>query len=241
MSSKKLVAFLLGVSLFGLLVGVMMALRITPESAIPPRKSLVGITFGIVCILGLIASIRPGPCSRAVRLGSRATSETGTSPPLGEEDCKVAHSGHHPNCSEYASHVFRVSGRVLCAGCTGLFLGGVVALAGGILYFFLDVTPWSNGQALTLVGAMGVAIGLVPVVMSSASLKPLRTAANVIFPVGGLLLLVGADQTAQNLSVDMFIVLLVPFWILTRVTLAQWDHARICATCDQVERTMRLA
>ncbi|MBS7638359.1 hypothetical protein KEJ49_05700 [Candidatus Bathyarchaeota archaeon] len=45
--------------------------------------------------------------------------------------------GHHPDCGRFKAHTINIFGRALCAACTGLLLGALLILPGGILYFFL--------------------------------------------------------------------------------------------------------
>jgi len=52
-----------------------------------------------------------------------------------------------------------------------------------------------------------------------------------LFVFGAFLVLVGIDALAENLFVDLFLTVLISFWILTRIQLSQWDHSRICRDC----------
>jgi hypothetical protein len=59
-----------------------------------------------------------------------------------------------------------------------------------------------------------------------------RLALNSLFVFGAFLCLVGVDQTSQSVAIDLFSVVLIIFWIFTRIQLSQWDHSRICDNCN---------
>jgi hypothetical protein len=57
---------------------------------------------------------------------------------------------------------------------------------------------------------------------------------NMLFVLGGFLILVGMDELTGSLFVDLFSIALIVFWLFTRILLSQWDHWKICRKCGRV-------
>jgi len=137
--------------------------------------------------------------------------------------------GHHPDCEKFSAHVLRIGDRRFCAACTGLLLGGLISLVGAFLYFFID---WSVGESslqIVFVGLVGVSFGLF---QFKVKRSVVRLVLNSFFVLGALLLLVGINELAQSVFTDLFLVILVVFWLFTRISLSQWNNWRICYTCN---------
>ena len=213
--------FLLCVSLFGVLLSALLAV-------FPPvlyedfvwRKLVVGFIFGLICGLGILATLFPKQCTKvlSLRRGKRHVvhghfSEVG---------------GHHPNCNSFSPHVFQVGNRRFCVACTGLSVGGLLALVGTFLHFFAD---WHVEQDIVLVvlaGLLGVSLGLF---QFRVRRRLIRILLNAFFVMGSFLVLIGVDGLTQSLFADLFLVALIVFWLFTRISVSQWDHERICYAC----------
>lgn len=225
--------FFLGVSLFGL--GIMVVSAFYPPPVLenfPLRKPLVGSIFGLICICGMLAVLFPGPCSR--KIGFKKEEEQ--APHVfynnsNSEGKKLTLLGHHPDCGKFSAHVFRADDKTFCAGCTGLFLGGLAAFTGTIFYFFGNLHVGQNSILLLWIGAAGVVLGLFQFSPFSALWRPIRSFINAFFAFGAFLVLVGIDEIIQNIFIDLFLIVLIIFWIFNRVLLSQWDHERICRLC----------
>lgn len=121
-----------------------------------------------------------------------------------------------------------MNGQIPCAACTGLFLGGIGALLGTILYFF---ARWELGRIGFLVVVMGVAamiFGFLQLKFGGFA----RLVLNVLFVLGAFLILAGLDGLTESLLIDLFSIVLVAFWVFTRILLSQRDHWRICRRCS---------
>lgn len=191
------------------------------------RKPLLGFLFGMICVLGMLAVIFPRACSDKINCSKK---EPSTSAHSVFSNKKYVMRGHHPNCDRFSAHVFQMRGRTFCAGCAGLFIGGAAAFIGALLYFFLNL----NFEQLTIpiyyVGAIGVCCGLLlPILNTSRSL--LRLFLNAYFAFGCFLLLAAVDMMTQNVFVDLFLFILIIFWLFTRIVLSFWNHERICNSC----------
>lgn len=208
------------VSLLGLSLVLLIAFNPPPmHEDFPWRKPLVGVVFSLICIPGILATIFPQKCSRTLYRVER---------PLNIVNRRI--KGHHPDCEAFSSHVIKIGGHTFCAACTGLFTGGLIALASSTLYFS---GLWSmEGMSLQsiLIGTLGVA---------QTFFKPgfrasFRLLANFFFPIGASLILIGIDELLENLFVDMFLNALIVFWIVTRIIISNWGHLKICSECKSL-------
>lgn len=214
--------FAVSVSLFGLFASLVFALHPpTMQEDFLWRKPLIGLVFGLICVSGVFAAFFPRRCSGALhfRKGKENLTSDVVSIPL---------KGHHPNCGRFSAHVITVSGHRLCAACSGLCLGALSALIGTVFYFF-------GGWHIYEMSFRVVVIGVVAMILGFFQLKFrgfIRLSLNTLFVLGAFLILVGVDELVQSLFVDLFLIALIVFWILTRIMLSQWDHSRTCLNCE---------
>jgi len=230
--------FLISISSFGLILAVLLALAppISHEDFVW-RKPLVGAAFSAVCVLGMLAVLFPNQCSRFFEVGKREKHQNRSFGFL--RSGLISHTtastlrGHHPVCGRFSAHVFRLDGRMFCATCSGLFLGAFIALAGAAIDFFGN---WSLGIGqnvflAVVVGVAGVVFGLLqsplPILQNSVT----RLFSSAFFVVGAFLILAGIEELTHNTSVDFLMIFLSVFWLVTRISLSQWDHERICSQC----------
>jgi hypothetical protein len=226
--SSSFVTYLVTVSLFGLfLAGIVAFYPPVAWESFLWRKPVVGSIFGSICILGILAAFFPKQCSgvfdfRKGKEGSRSYlnhfASNGTS---------LTVRGHHPDCGSFSTHVFRVGNKTFCTACTGLLLGGLLALAGTILYFFSNWHVGQGSSLLILVGILGVGFGLFQFNFKGI----VRLFLNAFFIFGTFLILINVDELVRSVKVDLFLIALALFWLFTRISLSQWDHRRICRAC----------
>jgi len=213
--------FLLRMSFFGVLLSVLLAFfPHTPPEDFVWRKPVVGSVFGLICVLGILAALSPKQCTNALIFGK------GKGYALHGYSAKIG--GHHPICKNFSPHVFRIGNRRFCVACTGLTVGGLLALVGAFLYFFAD---WHVEQDIVLVvlaGLLGVSLGLF---QFRVRRRLIRILLNAFFVMGSFLVLIGVDGLTQSLFADLFLVALIVFWLFTRISVSQWDHERICYAC----------
>jgi len=234
--------FLIGVSFLGLFLAGMLAFYppIVRDS-FPWRKPAIGSVFGSICILGILAVFFPKWCSGVFDFGKE---EGDGRPSIGTfafHGTSSAVQGHHPVCENFSAHVFRVGNRTFCTACTGLLLGGLLALVGTVLYFFSDWQVEQNSSLLVWVGILGVGFGFFQFKFRTFA----RLFFNTSFVFGVSSILIGADELAGSVTVDLFLIALTLFWLFTRISLSQWDHKRICcackvATCEFVDTRKRV-
>jgi len=229
MRSNFILAFTVIVSVFGSFTILMLGLH--PPKIGPDffwRKPLIGSIFTLICISGIIAGLSPQHCTHTFRsLRTKKTPSSDNNSSVSQK-MSIAFKGHHPDCRGYSNHVIRVNEHVLCAACIGLLLGAFTALAGTFAYF---VGGWKLGQAslpALLLGQAGIFFGLVQIKFRGYS----RLIVNGFFVLAAFLTLVGIDELAENVFIDLYVLALIVFWLMTRILISQWDYWKICQTCE---------
>lgn len=187
------------------------------------RKPFVGSIFFLVCAGGSLVAVSPKECSG---IHKAQTVETLMDSSV-KADSYVFSEGHHPDCGRFSAHTVRFRGTSYCAACTGLLVGGVIAMSVTVLYFFFGLNAEVVCFPAILIGQSGLVLGFVQFKFKSWT----RLAANTFFVMGGFLMLVGIDQLVRSVFVDVYLTGLVVVWILTRVMISQRDHYGICLRC----------
>ncbi len=224
--------FLILISFLGLLlIAVMTVYPPSVTGNLSWRKTLIGSIFSSICILGILAVFSPTQCSKIFKLRKKGNNSNSSSTKLISHGLSSSMQGHHPSCGKFAAHVFQIRSKTFCAACVGLLLGGLLALAGALLYFFGNWrVPEQNSSIMVLVGILGVGLGLFQFKFRNL----VRLSLNTFFVLGTLFILIGVDEFVQSLMVDLFVVSVIFFWLFTRISLSQWDHKRICSDCKVV-------
>ena len=221
-----------GLSLLGLSLVPLLILRTMMNPAvIEPQSQFVGLIFITICLFGGIAGIRPSTCSLSLSFGAKQEDQA-----IQESVAQkgIARRGHHYLCEDFSTHVLIIGENVLCAGCTGLSTGAAIAIVGTLLYFMIGI-PLNAAELVFWIGFAGVAVGVLQHNIYHAlgnARGSFRFMLNVFFVIGAFLLLVGADQLAGSIAVDSYILLIVLFWIYTRISMSNSEHQRICSHCD---------
>lgn len=219
--------FAIGVSLFGSFTTLMLALYApaTQENFLW-RKPLTGILFALICVFGIVAVFFPKKRSETYSHQTEKPTIYETENPDFHE-ISINFKGHHPDCERFSAHVAHIDGHVFCAACTGLLLGALIALTGTGLYFFVGWNIVEVGLSAVLVGQIGILLGFVQFKFKGYA----RLILNAFFVFACFLTLVGIDKLAESIFIDLYMIALIAFWLLTRILISQWDHWRICHTC----------
>jgi len=221
------ITYLVIMSFLGLfLTGILTVYPPTVHENLLWRKPLVGSIFGLICVFGILAVFIPTQCSRIFDFEKEKPGRL-------HLDKFVSHGasstlqGHHPDCGNFDAHVFQMGDKTFCAACTGLLLGGFLALSGTFLYFFSNWHVEQSSSLMVWMGVLGVGFGLFQFKFKNF----VRLFLNIFFVLGTFSILIGIDKLAQSVMVDLFLVALTVFWLFTRISLSQWDHERICYAC----------
>ncbi len=220
----------IGLSLGGLsLLVVLTANPATSKITFPLQALATGLTFTLICLLGITLGVFPSRCARAFHFRARkAIDATG---PVPFQDSAVAFQGHHPVCSHFAAHVVQIGDATYCAGCVGLVTGAVISLVGCVAYFFLRISIGGAGWYVLGIGVGGVVAGVLQYHLFRGCSGATHFLVNVGFVVGAFLLLVAVNALRSNFALEGYLCALMVFWILTRIALSQREHTRICAAC----------
>lgn len=185
-----------------------------------PRYA-IGTIFNAICVLGIVAGIFPLKCSKITSMQTK-----GLDLKLSNKDYK----GHHPNCEKYYTHIVKFGENHLCTGCTGLIIGGIIALSGSILYFYFNY-PYIYDETSLSLGLILVILGLIQHKIDFDN-PFLHIVLNIGFVVGSFLLLASLDYLYVNTFYGLYLLGMIIFWINTRIKLSQYDHYLICKSCD---------
>jgi hypothetical protein len=210
-----------------LLVAVLSIFPPTVTGDFAWRKPVIGSIFSSICVLGILAVFAPNKLLRIFNTGKKKGNGDSDSAKLVSHGTSIVLQGHHPTCGNYDAHIFRIKGKIFCAACAGLLFGGLLALAGAAVYFFGDWRVAEHSSLMVLLGIAGVSFGLFQYKFRNL----IRLSVNAIFVLGALLILIGIDELVHSLIFDLFVVSLIMFWLVTRISLSQWDHERICSDC----------
>jgi len=200
------------------------------------RKPLIGLIFGLICVLGILAVFLPKKCSGLFHVKKH---DLGSFQDSVSKENFFTIVGHHPNCGNFSAHTFQVGNIRLCGGCTGLFLGLLGALVGTAVYFFGNSHVAQIAHTTLWAGVLGVASGLLQHLLVNVSKSFVRLFLNSFFVLGTFLILIGIDELTQSLVIDLFLIALSLFWLYTRISLSEWSHKKICCSCKVVSCRFR--
>jgi len=201
------------------------------------QKTLLLSVFLVICLLGMLAAVYPTKCVHIFnfkkdfkihRPHSRVKTES--------HNNIVKYEGHHPDCGKFGSHVFIIYGKKYCAGCTGLFLGGIIAVIGTLIYYFGYYSGYLrifNGQVVFWIGFFVVLFSLIQMIFINLNNNVIKFSSNLLLVLGSFLILIGIDTIRGNISLEIYFLVLVLFWILTRIRISQNNHNTTCLECGQ--------
>jgi len=218
---NPILMFTISVSIFGVFIVLLFTFN-------PPtvnenffwRKLLVGSIFSLICTLGIFVALFPRQCSKSSHFRKEEMNST-------LHHVYITMKGHHPDCKEFSAHVIHINSYTICAACTGLLLGALIAFTGTAFYSFGGWSIEEMSFPAALIGVVGVILGFFQIKFRGF----IRLMLNIFFVLGAFLILVGIDELTQNLFVDLFLIVLIVFWLFTRIMLSRWDHWRICSSC----------
>ena len=184
---------------------------------------LVGSLYSLICLLGIVAVFYPQKCQntfafRNVNLEHKARTGKGSD---------LIFEGHHPDCRKFNGNRISVCGSTFCSACTGLFVGAILALIGTVLYFFFGFAFPVSGLGLLSMGIVAILLGLMQFVFRGY----VKLVVNSLFVVGSFLMLISADLIGGRLFIDLYVLGLIVFLLLTRIMLSEWTNRKTCLEC----------
>jgi hypothetical protein len=187
------------------------------------RRAIVGVLYSVVCVGGIAAVFHPSKCSR---LSGKTENPLPKGKPL---TLPMSFKGHHPDCERFSGNRIRIGNAVVCSACGGLLVGGVIALVGAVLYFFVDISLIGGSFWVLGLGEALMVIGLVQIWFGGY----VKLAVNALFVIGSFLMIVAVDGLGQNLLADFYVVGVIGFMLWTRILFSEWNNKRICVACGR--------
>jgi hypothetical protein len=236
--------FLILTSFLGLILLMAMYIWIpSVKSYYYLQKPLILSIFILICILGIISALYPSKCKMLMKSGGKLNEIDELENELQFLDEKeetnlknlkrnqIRFKGHHPDCGKFKSHTLLIKGKKYCPGCTGLSVGAFLAILGISIYYFL------NFPAIFLHISFWIGCGMVFLMLLLIIFldlgNRLKLIANMTLVLGSLFLLVGIDAVKKNIIIEFYFLILVVFWILTRMSISEINHKIICQKCRE--------
>jgi hypothetical protein len=181
------------------------------------QNYLHSIAFLVICIFGVVVSFIPSTFKSTHISGSNL---------MYNENLII--KGHHPDCPEFIGHTLNIFGKWYCAGCTGLGIGGMIAivLTGSYILGVGIVNPLS----LFWTGIVFVVLGLGQHYIDCGN-PVFHLLLNVVFVLGATFLHISVDFLQGGFQINSYFIFLVLFWIITRIEVSKSFHRRICEEC----------
>lgn len=229
--------YLVGISIIQLLiVGILTVSPPLIQEDFSWHRSIIGVFYTIICILGIVAVFFPKKCAGLLFLKNIDVKNTGTfrKRDMTEDTSlifgvRIVH-GHHPSCESFSDHEIKIGNKTFCAGCLGFLFGALISLVIANLHFFFGWRIGKGGFIVVSIGILSVTFGLIQLLIIKIR-GLLRIIPNAILVLGTVLILIGVDTLVNSVIVDEFILILSMFWVWTRISLSQWDHLKICTEC----------
>jgi hypothetical protein len=222
--SKFFLLFLAAVSVFGLaLIPLFLLQPHFDDVEFWDRRVIVGTLYSVVCVGGIVAVFHPARCRMLFK-------KTENPLPTGKPSTlPMQFKGHHPDCHKFSGNRIRIGGAVVCSACSGLLVGGVIALAGTLLYFFGGVSLIEGHLWVLGLGEVLMVIGLAQIWLGGY----VKMVVNALFVVGSFLTLIVVDGLGQSLLVDLYVVGMIVFLLWTRILFSEWNNKKICVECGR--------
>lgn len=201
--------------------------NLIPSTNIQIGKYWTTSIFMLICGLGITVGLFPSQCVRKINF-VRTLKDSKMSF-LRKKNMRLR--GHHPTCGKFSSHVLQVGHKTYCAGCVGLIFGATVSLFGCFSYFFTRLSP-EVSMFIFWLGFISVSCGLLQHFFLKWFNGILHFFLNILFVLGAFFLMVGISEMTSNIVIDFYLFALILYFILTRMTLSQLEHSKICTTCS---------
>ena len=227
MPAKSLGGFLgvslLVISMLGL--GLLAILTFYPleQNSFSYQRNAAFVMLAVIDIMGITASFFSPECSGII--DTYSTKEPVE--PKKNDRPSIRYEGHHPACREFESHVFKISKKTYCAGCTGLATGATLSLIG--VFLALNGVRLQSEGTIFWLGFLLVLLGQLQHLLARRS--SMRMVISFGFVFGAFLILVGIDEIVSNNYLNFYFLMLIIFMTMTRAVISRQTHAAICKQC----------
>ncbi|MBP1945400.1 restriction endonuclease [Methanobacterium petrolearium] len=185
------------------------------------QKTAILSIFIIICLVGILAATYPSTCKTLMKFQEDSEKTT--------KNSNIQFEGHHPDCGKFTSHTLYIKGNKYCPGCLGLSIGAFITIIGTVIYYFHGFPP-SYGEISFWMGLCMVFLTLFLIVFFSLG-KTFKFILNMALVMGSFLILVGVDIVTANWVIELYFLVLIMLWILTRMMISESSHKRICKDC----------
>jgi len=192
------------------------------------QKQIISIVFAALCFFGMIAVFFPNICSK-IAFGNKQNNNNTIN--LSSDKfssffgIKLIH-GHHSTLKQFSNHEFRLRNKSICAGCFGLFIGGFISFIGIIMYNFLDIVFFGVPQQLVWLGVVSVVLAIFSPIFYNVS-SFVRIFLNIFLILGMLFILIGIDILFSSFGINIFLIGLFIFFIISRISVSKYNHEKI--------------
>lgn len=189
----------------------------------PLERTVIGSVFILICTLGILA------CMDFVRFSG--IDDVQTSKDKGRTNPGPKRVGHHPDCERFKDHIIETNGKVLCCGCTSLAIGSLIAIILMVLYMVYPQVIPQSGSILFVSGISFVALAFVETGVHHR--RWVHILANILLPLGFLLITVGVSVATGDMALGSIAVLISILLLDTRISISKWKHAEVCTKCGR--------
>jgi hypothetical protein len=137
----------------------------------------------------------------------------------------INYNGHHPDCGIFEDHVFNFKNKKYCVGCSGLLTGAFLAILTCLYYLVFGIL-----EMIFWLGVIMVLASLMQLIFFNIENKWIRFLSNLGLVWGSSLILIGILEYS-NVFIVVYFLFLIFAWILTRTSLSEENHYRICDKC----------
>lgn len=183
------------------------------------QQLIILYIFVLICILGMLAAVSPSTCNSL----TMRTADDDDSP-------KKLYLGHHPECGEFENHTYTLFNKKICSGCSGLFTGAVFAVVATVTCILYGV-PVSSNMTEFYTGFTMVLLSFIGLYFWRESTSAAKFLLNLLLVVGSFLILIALAGVKANLSVQIYYLLLICIWIITRISMSEFVHGSVCEDC----------
>ena len=202
----------------------------TQSQGIHLQREVVLWIFILICLLGMFAAVSPSRCTRLIYFKKNQKSDW----KIGESDSSDIENkfkGHHPDCDNFKTHTFSLKGTKYCAGCTGLFIGSLIALIGTFIYYFYGIPDAHDGRLIFFIGFITLTVYLFQDLILDININLAKFFFNILLVLGSFMILIGINELDSNIFIQLFFIVLVVIWILGRIASSEKKHDEICDEC----------
>ena len=180
------------------------------------QREMILSIFILICLLGMVAAVSPSRCTGPTYLKKNQKSNWKLSRG-NSSDIEKKFKGHHPDCDNFKTHTFSLKGTKYCAGCTGLFIGALIAVIGTFIYYFYGIPDAYDGRLIFFIGFITLSVYLFQDLLLDINLNLAKFFFNMLLVLGSFMILIGINELNSNIFVQLFFIVLVFIWILGRI------------------------